>query len=250
MGFSGGGSNILKAHRHDGTVVQDGGSLDFNNITQSNSSAGQIFYSDGTHLQQLSYPGVPAGETLVAAPASVAPSWGAGGGGGTWTADGFDVSAGGTAALNVSGMTGRDITQVLFSVGSNATTTAFPMIRVNNLSTGTYNVRNACVMNALSVEYHTFQTGYVLDQNPADNIGLQYSGVMYIFKGDSNLPFGGNTMKSIVTALQTDDANPRPWITTQGAGSQTDTNAITQIDLLMSSGNIYGSMQVNSMDYQ
>jgi len=75
MGFSGGGSNVLKSHRHDGTVVQDGGSLDFNNITQSNSSAGQIFYSDGVHLQQLTYPAVPAGETLTAAAASTEPSW-------------------------------------------------------------------------------------------------------------------------------------------------------------------------------
>jgi len=78
MGFSGGGSNILKAHRHDGLVVQDGGSLDFNNITQSNSSAGEVFFSDGTHLQQLAYPGTPAGETLTAAAASTSPTWVAG----------------------------------------------------------------------------------------------------------------------------------------------------------------------------
>ena len=80
MGFSGGGANILKAHTHDGLVVQDGGSLDFNNITQSNSSAGMVFYSDGTHLQQLAYPGVPAGETLTATALSTAPSWGTAGG--------------------------------------------------------------------------------------------------------------------------------------------------------------------------
>ena len=75
MGFSGGGSNILKAHTHDGRVVQDGGELDFNSITQANSSAGQIFYSNGTALQQLAYPGVPAGETLTAVAASTSPSW-------------------------------------------------------------------------------------------------------------------------------------------------------------------------------
>jgi len=77
MGFSGGGTNILKPHSHDGRVVQDGGELDFNNITQANSSAGQIFYSNGTALQQLAYPGVPAGETLTAATLSTAPSWAA-----------------------------------------------------------------------------------------------------------------------------------------------------------------------------
>ena len=75
MGFSGGGSNVLLPHKHDGTVAQDGGPLDFNNVTQSQSSAGQVFYSDGVHLQQLAYPGVPSNETLTAATASTAPSW-------------------------------------------------------------------------------------------------------------------------------------------------------------------------------
>ena len=78
MGFSGGGSNVLLPHTHDGRVAQDGGELDFNNITQANSSAGQIFYSNGTALQQLAYPGSPAGETLTAAALSTAPSWAAG----------------------------------------------------------------------------------------------------------------------------------------------------------------------------
>jgi len=78
MGFSGSGSNVLKPHTHDGRVVQDGGELDFNNITQANSTAGQIFYSNGTALQQLAYPGSPAGETLTAAALSTAPSWAAG----------------------------------------------------------------------------------------------------------------------------------------------------------------------------
>jgi len=75
MGFSGGGSNVLLPHTHDGTVVQDGGPLDFNNITQSQSAAGEVFYSDGAHLQQLAYPAVPAGETLTAAALSSSPSW-------------------------------------------------------------------------------------------------------------------------------------------------------------------------------
>ena len=80
MGFSGGGSNILKPHTHNGLTVQDGGALDFDDITQSQSSAGMVFFSDGTHLQQLAYPGVPAGETLTATALSTAPSWGSAGG--------------------------------------------------------------------------------------------------------------------------------------------------------------------------
>ena len=81
MGFSGGGSNVLLPHTHDGTVSQDGGPLNFNNVTQSQSAAGEIFYSDGVHLQQLAYPVAPAGEALTAPAASTAPSWVAAGGG-------------------------------------------------------------------------------------------------------------------------------------------------------------------------
>lgn len=66
MGFSGGGSNVLSPHTHDGTISQDGGPLNFNNITQSQSASGQIFYSDGVHLQQLS-PGAPNDELRVSA---------------------------------------------------------------------------------------------------------------------------------------------------------------------------------------
>ena len=73
MGFSGGGSNVLLAHTHDGTVSQDGGPLDFNGITQSQSVAGQVFFSDGAHLQQLSI-GAASDELRVNAGAT-APEW-------------------------------------------------------------------------------------------------------------------------------------------------------------------------------
>ena len=43
MGFSGGGSNILKAHTHDGTIVQDGGALNMDNVTQAGLQAGDMF---------------------------------------------------------------------------------------------------------------------------------------------------------------------------------------------------------------
>ena len=54
MGFSGGGSNILKPHTHDSNIVQDGGSLRLDGITQGNLSAGSVTYSDGSNLQELS----------------------------------------------------------------------------------------------------------------------------------------------------------------------------------------------------
>ena len=73
MGFSGGGSNVLKNHRHDATVVQDGGSLDADNVTSADLTAGDVIFSDGTHLQRLAI-GTPAQQIQVNAGAT-APEW-------------------------------------------------------------------------------------------------------------------------------------------------------------------------------
>ena len=75
MGFSGSGSNVLKAHTHDSTAVQDGGSLNFDNITQAGLTSGDITYSDGTHLQRLAIGG--AGDSLVVDGAGNFPEWAA-----------------------------------------------------------------------------------------------------------------------------------------------------------------------------
>jgi len=52
MGFHGGGGGQLLNHEHDGSLVADGGPLDFRNVTQSSMSAGSITFSDGAHLQE------------------------------------------------------------------------------------------------------------------------------------------------------------------------------------------------------
>jgi len=244
LGFSGGGSNILKAHKHT-SAVQDGGKLDMDNVTQAELTAGDVIFSDGNALQRLAI-GAPT-TALVVNGAGNSPEWAAGAASPVWTADGTASSAGGTASLQVAGMTGRDITQILFSVGVNATTTAYPMIRVNGISTTTYKVRN---MNNATEFTDTAATGYILDESTGSNVDKQYQGEMYIFKGNSNLSFTGNVMKSIVGSLNTSVGTPSVHYTTQGTGNENSTAAITQIDLLLSAGNIYGTMQVNSMDYQ
>ena len=102
MGFSGGGSNILLPHSHDGRVSQDGGALDFNSITQSQSLAGQVFYSDGTALQQLSI-GAASDELRVNAGAT-APEWYTPSAGAvTWT-ELADVTISGASAPLTSGV--------------------------------------------------------------------------------------------------------------------------------------------------
>jgi hypothetical protein len=80
MPFSGGGGGQLTAHVHDNTPLQ-GGPLNFNNTTIAGMNAGDLTFSDGAALQTLTYPAIPAGESLTAVAASTAPSWVAAGGG-------------------------------------------------------------------------------------------------------------------------------------------------------------------------
>jgi len=58
MGFSGGGSNILKPHKHS-SAAQDGSPLNMVNVTEGSLNAGDIIFSDGAALQRLAI-GTPA----------------------------------------------------------------------------------------------------------------------------------------------------------------------------------------------
>jgi microcystin-dependent protein len=75
LGFSGGGSSQTKPHQHNGLTVNDGGSLNLDNVTQGDLTSGDITYSDGTHLQRLAIGG--AGDSLVVDGAGNFPEWAA-----------------------------------------------------------------------------------------------------------------------------------------------------------------------------
>ena len=68
MGFSGGGSNVLKPHKHS-SAVQDGSPLNMNNVTEATLTAGDVIYSDGAALQRLAI-GTPAQQIKVNAGAT------------------------------------------------------------------------------------------------------------------------------------------------------------------------------------
>lgn len=137
MGFSGGGSNVLLPHQHDGRVSQDGGPLDFNSITQSQSAQGEVFYSDGTALQQLAYPGVPAGETLTATALSTAPSWVAAAGGSLYEKIGETILGAPAASIDVTfaAVNQTDISKiaVVFN-GEKTTTNSVFYLKINSLA--------------------------------------------------------------------------------------------------------------------
>jgi len=72
MGFSGGGSNVLKPHKHS-SAVQDGSPLDMNNVTEATLSAGDVIFSDGSALQRLAVGA--ATDVLTVNGAATAPEW-------------------------------------------------------------------------------------------------------------------------------------------------------------------------------
>jgi hypothetical protein len=73
MGFSGGGSNVLKPHTHLHNIAQDGGALDMDGVTQGSLTAGDLIYSDGSNLQRLAIGG--SGQSLTSS--GSAPQWSA-----------------------------------------------------------------------------------------------------------------------------------------------------------------------------
>ena len=82
MGFSGGGTNLLKAHKHT-SAIQDGSPLNMDNVTEGSLTAGDVIYSDGNALQRLAIGA--ASDNLQVNGAATAPEWVAASGGFTMT---------------------------------------------------------------------------------------------------------------------------------------------------------------------
>jgi len=107
MGFSGGGSNILKPHKHS-SAVQDGSPLNMVNVTEGSLNAGDIVYSDGNALQRLAI-GLAA-QTL-------------------------QVNAGATALEYITPSSGGSSTaQTIISSGGHRTTTSTGLVDVSGMS--------------------------------------------------------------------------------------------------------------------
>jgi len=240
MGFSGGGSNVLLPHTHDGRVAQDGGELDFNGITQSNSSAGQIFYSNGTALQQLAYPGIPAGETLTAAALSTAPSW-VSGAAPTGTFELIDtVELTGTAAYIESTFTsisGADISciQVVYDLSKDAGAVDFSLQYGSGGALVTTQYYTRC-FNLGSVTTVTLNNtaSWLLQRNPNNR---HQGGVAHIYVADPDMVASNNDMIFTSTGSNSD---PTPQIA-GGTRDGTETS-IDRVRILISAG----SLQIGS----
>lgn len=120
MAFGGGGGGQLTAHVHDNTPLQ-GGPLSFAGVTIGGMNQGDLTFSDGAALQTLTYPAVPAGETLTAAALSTAPSWAAAGGA-TWEVL-ADVTLGAPGTLTSGAFTAQDRFIKIFFYGASVPNT-------------------------------------------------------------------------------------------------------------------------------
>jgi len=242
MGFGGGGGGALPAHVHNSVPLQ-GGPLDFANDTIASLTAGSTTFSDGAALQELVIGN--AGDSLVVNAGATAPEW-VGGGGAVWTADGTDSSAVGAASLSVSGMVGRDITQVLFHVCEDPAVNGNLQLRVNGISTNTYFSRffdsDGGNNNVNSINQYRLTNQHA--------VGCDYVGCIYIMSGNANLNWTGNQIRTSISVLNSMVATPHTDQIIMGSGNQTSTAAITQVQMMNSTGNITGNIQVNSMNYQ
>lgn len=250
MGFSGSGSSVTRPHTHSSSIVNDGGALNMDNVTQASLTAGDVIYSDGNALQRLSYPGSPAGETLTAAAASTAPSWAAGGGSAAFTPLGSDVETSAVSSLSVTGMTGHDVYQVIYSVCDEATGSpqnCYPCIRISN-GGSTYDATFAQI--TASNQTGTPVTESTQDEwrlNKVSN-GESWTGVIYIYAPNSHLSNG-----FVGTMMQHNNQTSAANIAT-GWGENDNTADITSVTFFFRTAagaviDCVGSLQVNGMNY-
>ena len=98
MGFSGSGSSVTRPHTHSSLIVNDGGELNMDNITQASLTAGDIVYSSGTALQRV--PIGNASDQMRVNAGATAPEWYTpSAASSTWTVEADVTISGGAAAL-------------------------------------------------------------------------------------------------------------------------------------------------------
>lgn len=205
--------------------------------------------SDGGFLEQgvTGFEGGVVGQRLQQAATEI-PTW-ATPSSGLWNSDGTD--SGDKASLNVSGMTGRDITHIFYQVEpSTISTSEYPRMRVNSQNVN----YDCCIVNQYvtggspDVEWNQTATGFFLGHEDGHTSEYQYIGDIYLYKGIGTQASTGMFM-TLRGLTYRNDSSQMSYII-YGGGYQPDDSAITDISFTMTSGNISGKIQVTSMDYQ
>lgn len=136
MGFSGGGSNVLKPHKHS-SAVQDGSPLNMVNVTEGSLNSGDTIYSDGNALQRLAVGAV--GTTMTVSGANI-PSWAAAASGSPYVLVDSQTlgSDNNTLESTFSTISQSDISRLVVVLNCQTTGAENVTIRVNGITTNTY----------------------------------------------------------------------------------------------------------------
>lgn len=250
MGFSGGGSSQTKPHTHDSNIVNDGGSLNFDNITQGSLTAGDVVYSDGTHFQRLAIGG--AGSTLAVNGGATAPEW-ASASAGAWILEGNDVATSFQSELAVS-VSDADVYQINYNVSDGGGDYNALVMRINDITTSTYKALLSQGVASGGSQGDPELTTQDKCMITGESIERQCNGTIYVYKGNSNFYTGVQGVNYINQGVQNSTSDPYNW-QIGGGNNSTITGAINKLSLLFmkttstANENIEGSMRVNSLTY-
>jgi len=229
-------------------LASDGGFIQTSVTGMTNLSEGSIMYADASEIiTELNVGSV--GDSLIVSGSSL-PSWGTAGGGGQWQNGGQDIQTSAVSSLSVSGITGADVYQVIYSVCDEATGSGencYPCIRISN-GGSTYDDTFAQIVPANQTDPPiTSTTEDEWRLNKVSN-GESWSGVIYIYAPNSNLSNGFTG-----TMMQHNNQSTAGNIAT-GYGENDQTDPITSVELFFrTAGDVVidcvGSLQVNTMTY-
>ena len=138
MPFNGGGGGALPAHEHT-NIANDGGPLDFANVTVGSMASGDITYSDGAALQTLAI-GNPA-ESLTVSAGSI-PEWSAPASGAKTQLIGSTILGGAASSISLAfaAVDQSTVSEVFCILNAQKTNTAGEMhMKVNGLASN-YNI--------------------------------------------------------------------------------------------------------------
>ena len=238
-------AGTTKAHKHS-ALSTDGGFLETTVTGVTNLSEGSIVYGDASEIVTELNAG-SEGESLKIA--SGVPAWGSGSGG--WTAEGSASASSPQTELAVS-VSDADVYQILYNVADGGGGTCSLTMRINTVATSGYKalLGNALDGGDVSVSLNN-ETKFLLSGGGTQR---QFSGVIYVYKSDSNFDAGVQGVTFVQQGGTMDGTDPYT-VNVSNGGRQSITGAISEISLLCMKDttavneNIEGSIQVNSLSY-
>ena len=240
MGFSGGGSNILKPHKHNSLVLQDGGNLDFKNDTQADLSAGSVTYSDGSHLQELAI-GTPA-QILTVNAGATAPEYTSLGGVETYQALDHHIATGNESTYTYTPGTPLNIQTtyskiIVFFSGVNSASLAM-QVKINGLTNYSY--------SKLLADTSTVSTGLNSAQTTFEVIGTELIDISSAFFAGEltlwSLQSAGSTNRCMIKSDGwTEHEGQQHSYGSPGTGN---TTTITSIEVLTSTSTFQTNTEI------